>query len=296
MNVLLLVGGTGLLGGRIAGKLHERGVAYRALVREGSDASALQGAEITRGDLQQPNTLHAAVDGVGTVVTTATSIGRRLGGDKRVSIDGVDIRGNEALIEAAEQAGVERFVFVSVPMDRAMLVAPLPRAKQRIEQRLERSSMRTVILRPEMFQEIWLSEVVKLDWRDSKALIFGRGETPNAYVGVDDVAEATVRAAVADDPPELLEFGGPDPMTRKQVVRRFEESLRRPLKVRHVPRPALRAGCALLQHVHPVQASVMGMAWAADVQEQPASPTALRALGIEPRPTATYIDGVARDA
>jgi uncharacterized protein YbjT (DUF2867 family) len=131
---------------------------------------------------------------VTTVVTTATSIGRRLAGDKRASVEGVDLRGNEALIDAAERAGVERFVFVSVPMDSEMLVAPLPRAKQR----LEWSPMREVILRPEMFQEIWLSEIVQLDWRNGKATIFGRGETPHAYVAVDDVAETCVRTALAE--------------------------------------------------------------------------------------------------
>lgn len=294
--MLLLVGGTGLLGGRIAHKLHERGVAYRALVRDDTDASGLAGAEIVRGDLQRPETLRPAVNGVDTVITTATSIGRRLGGDKRVSVERVDMKGNEALVEAAESSGVARFVFVSVPMNRAMLVAPLPRAKQRIERRLEQSPMREVILRPEMFQEIWLSALVQLDWRNSKATIFGRGETPHAYVAVDDVAEATVRTAFADDPPQVIEFGGPDPLTRKEVVRSFEQALQRELKVRRVPRPVLRAGCAALQRVAPVQASVMGMAWAADVQDQPASATPLRAMGIEPRSTAAYIDDVARGA
>jgi NADH dehydrogenase len=294
--MLLLVGGTGLLGGRIAAKLHERGVAYRALVRDGTDVSALRGAEIVRGDLQRPETLAPAVTGVDTVITTATSIGRRLTGDKRVSVEGVDIKGNEALVDAAEHSGVARFVFVSVPMNRAMLVAPLPRAKERIERRLEQSPMRKVILRPEMFQEIWLSALVQLDWRNSKATIFGRGETPHAYVAVDDVAEATVRTALADDPPQLVEFGGPDALTRKEVVRKFEQALQRELKIRRVPRPVLRAACAALQRVAPVHASVMGMAWAADVQEQPASAGALRTLGIEPRSTAAYIEDVTHDA
>jgi uncharacterized protein YbjT (DUF2867 family) len=104
--VLLLVGGTGLLGGRIADTLHEREVTYRALLRDGADASALRGAEIVRGDLQRPETLPPAVEGVDTVITTATSIGRRLGGDKRVSVEGVDVKGNEALVGAAEQSGV----------------------------------------------------------------------------------------------------------------------------------------------------------------------------------------------
>jgi uncharacterized protein YbjT (DUF2867 family) len=54
MSELLLVGGTGLLGGRIAGRLAERGVPFRALVRPGTDASALVAlAEIYFGGPQR---------------------------------------------------------------------------------------------------------------------------------------------------------------------------------------------------------------------------------------------------
>jgi uncharacterized protein YbjT (DUF2867 family) len=295
-DVILLVGGTGELGGRIARRLYARREPYRALVRKSSDVSALRGlgAEIVRGDLQDPASLHRAVEGVRTVITTVTAISRALGGEKTATIRGVDDRGNANLIAAAEEAGVERFVFISFVITPALARIPLGAAKLATEQRLARSRMREVIVRPDMFQEIWLSKIVGLDWEAGKAQIFGKGETPHAYVAIDDVAEVTARLALHDDPPREISFGGPDPLTRHEVVERFERASGRGIKHRHIPRPMLRAGSVALRPVKPVQASLMAMALDADLAQQPLSAQPLREFGIEPRPAGDYIEALGR--
>src|SRR5918993_737638 len=91
MADLLLVGGTGLLGGKIAERLAARDVPFLALVRPQTDASPLEalGAEIVRGDLRDPGSVTAAVAGMTTVVTTANAIGRLLTGVKDLSIEDV---------------------------------------------------------------------------------------------------------------------------------------------------------------------------------------------------------------
>jgi nucleoside-diphosphate-sugar epimerase len=71
-------------------------------------------------------------------------------------------------------------------------------------------------------------------------IVFGRGETPVRYVASDDVVEAVVHYALADDPPRVVEFGGPDRLTRNQAVDVFEEVIGEPIRRRHVPRAALR--------------------------------------------------------
>ncbi len=55
-------------------------------------------------------------------------------------------------------AGVERFVFVSALSgnDAVADLVPLFAAKRATEQRLQRSAMRAVIVRPAAFQEVWL--------------------------------------------------------------------------------------------------------------------------------------------
>jgi uncharacterized protein YbjT (DUF2867 family) len=289
--MILLCGGTGLLGSRIARRLAERSPGFRALVRPGTDASELErlGADVVRGDLRDAATLPAAVAGVQTVITTANAISRVLGGKTDLTLRDVDERGNANLVRAADEAGVERFVFLS--FSAAILAAgtPFGNAKLATEQRLRDSSMREVIVRPDAYQEVWLSPIVQFDWANRSVTIFGKGDAPIAYVAVDDVAEAVVRLAVAPDPPRVVEFGGPEILTRNQTADAFEEALGAPIKRRHVPRVALRVGAFALRPFKPALASVMGQALRADLVETAPSDAPLRELGIEPRPVSAYI-------
>ena len=298
MSGLLLVGGTGLLGGAIAERLAQRGDPFRALVRPTTDATALAalGAEVVRGDLTEPSTLPPALAGISTVVTTANAIGRLLAGAQDVSIEAVDMRGNEALIGAAEAAGVQRFVFVAGYHHAPGMVerAPFAAAKVHAEELLKASSMRSVIVRPGPFQEVWLSPSTGIDPRRRLALIHGRGRTPWAYVAVDDVADAVVRLAFADDPPADLDFGGPEQLTRHQVVDAFERATGTRFRRVSIPRPILALGSRLLRRRKPALASVMGMALSSDENELPIDDRPLRELGIEPRSTTEAIERMAR--
>ena len=290
--MILLAGATGELGRRVAERLRARGEELRALARPQTDAAAVEalGAEIVRGDFRDLESLRRAVAEARTVITTVTSISRALMGERTATVADVDDRGNANLVRAADEAGVERFVFVSFVISPVVARAPLAVAKRATEERLARSEMREVIVRPDMFQEIWLSSAVGLDWAAGKALIFGKGETPNAYVAIDDVAEATVRLALADDPPREIVLAGPEALTRKEVVDRFERASGWEIKRRHVPRAMLRAGSLALRRVKPVRASLMALALDADLQPQPLPAEPLRNLGIEPRPAGAYID------
>src|SRR5690242_11145674 len=113
--MILVVGGTGELGGRVVQRLLDAGHRVRVLVRASSDASVLKssGAEIVQGDLTDPASLRAACKGVDIVVASATAIGRRLAGAKGPTIRAVEEDGMAALIDAAEANGVSRFVYVS---------------------------------------------------------------------------------------------------------------------------------------------------------------------------------------
>ena len=128
----LLVGGTGLLGGRVAARMRERGVPVRALVRPTSDGSSLSmlGVDVVRGDMRDRASIDAALAGVDTVVTTANAMARNLAGDTTISIHEVDEVGNANLIEAAAaRAGVARFVFVSAEREELEAGTPFTRAK-----------------------------------------------------------------------------------------------------------------------------------------------------------------------
>lgn len=291
--MILVCGATGELGGRIVRRLREDGVEVRALVRPSADAEPLRrlGIDICAGDFRDAASLERAVLGATAVVSTVTVIARSFAGEKDASFDEVDLLGHRRLIAAAERAGVERFLFVSATSVRFPESArtPLFGAKLSTEQALAASQLREIVLRPDQFQELWLSPAAQFDWPRRKVVIFGKGETPARYVATDDVAAAAARLVRADAPPRLIELGGPDALTRKQAVAEFERALGEPIRARHVPRAALRVGSRLLGRLQPAAASVLGGALAADVHPPDWTDEPLRDLGIEPRPVAAYV-------
>jgi uncharacterized protein YbjT (DUF2867 family) len=294
-GLVLVVGGTGLLGSEVTRRLVDAAIPTRAMVRPTSDASgaALAGVEIVRGDLRDPTSLASAVTDVTTVITTANSIGRRLMGERSLDMAAVDDAGNAALIDAAERAGVARFIFLSLGGPALGASAPFPRAKRRTEARLARSGMRTVVIRPDAFQEIWLSPAVSFDPAGGRVVIFGRGRTRVAYVAVPDVAAATVALAQQLAPPAVVELGGPEALTRLELVEAFERALGRRIARRHVPRPVLAAGAVLLSPIRPELASSMAMAYAMDSRDSGLGPATFEKLGITPRPVSAYIETLA---
>lgn len=292
---ILLCGATGVLGGAIAGRLKARGIPFRALVRPGRSAAAPTGAGIEQvvGDLRDPVSLRVAVSGVATVISTANAISRVLAGEGDLSIRDVDDHGYANLIAACEQAGVQRFVFASMLGDFGAARTPFTDAKLATERRLQASRMHEVIVRPDMFQEVWLSPAVGFDWPHGKVTVYGRGESPHAYIGIDDVAEAMVRLALAEDPPHVVEIGGPEAVSPNEAVAAFERALGRPIKASHVPRLMMRIGRTVMRPVKPVTASLMGMALASDLAPSVVRDEALRELGIDARPVRRYIDQAA---
>lgn len=293
MTAVLLCGGTGQLGGAIARRLAARGAPFRALVRPTSDAAPLRalGADIHAGDLTDRAGLDRALHCVDVVVTTANAIGRIMDGAKDLSIDAVDRDGNADLVQAAEAAGVLRFVYVSLAgLNDAMVArAPFAAAKRQTEELVAASPMHSVIVRPAAFQEVWLAADTGIDPAKRRAVIFGQGRTPVSYIAVDDVAEACVRLALAAAPPSVIELGGPEELTRHQVVDAFERAYGTTFRRFSVPRPVLAAGARALRRLRPATASVMAMSLSMDVDGLRVDAAAIRQLGIEPRPVTEAI-------
>jgi NADH dehydrogenase len=242
MSMDLVVGATGILGLQIVSRLAGAGRPVRALVRESSDPAKVAmlreaGAEIVVADLKQPESLARACAGVDNVILTASSTLSRAEGD---SIETVDRRGNIALIDAAKAAGVKHVVFVSFP--RHEIAFPLQDAKVAVETALIESGIDYTILQPPHFWEIWCSPALGFDVAGGKARIFGTGEEQLSWISLFDVAKATV--ASLDNPAarnRVLAFGGPEPLSQLEIVRRCAAASGRELELERIPAAALRA-------------------------------------------------------
>lgn len=287
----LVVGATGELGTSVARLLREREEPVRCLVRPQTDASALEelGAKIARGDLLDSESLGAACAEVGTVISTATAISRLLAGARGPSLAAVDDQGVGALIAAAEQAGVERFVYVSYAGVDAALGFPLERAKLANEQRLRRAILRAVIVRPDGFQEVQLSPTARFDLERGTVAMLGRGDNRRRFVSRENVAALLVALALDPDPPLVVEVGGPDAISPNETVALAERLTGRPLKRRRMPRPLVWLGMRLLSRSRPALASIFGIGLLVDTQEAHWDDHMLIRYGISPRSIAEHL-------
>jgi NADH dehydrogenase len=232
--MVLVVGATGVLGSLIVRKLLEEQHPVRALVRQGSAHRALEqaGAEIVFGDLKQPDTIARACRGMAAVVTTANSASR----GAPDTVQTVDLDGNATLIEAAENEGVEQFLFVSVYGVDVNSPVPFFRAKAKTEELLRACGHPYTILQPSVFMESWIGGIVLGPVRAGRPVtIVGSGQTRHSFIAVADVAAFAV--AAVGNPLALdrtIPIGGPSAHSFLDVTEECARILGRVIPVRHV--------------------------------------------------------------
>lgn len=113
---LLITGGLGYVGGRIATYLAQCGadLSIRLLTRRDSDGVPEWANEmdVARTDLLDDSGLAAALKGVGTVIHLAAANEIDCANDPDLALD-VNGRGTHRLLEASRMAGVNRFIYFS---------------------------------------------------------------------------------------------------------------------------------------------------------------------------------------
>ena len=216
--MILVVGATGDLGGRITNRLLSQGKHLRLLARPGPHHHGRlpRATERVVADLKAPESLAAACHGVDTVVTTATASART----EPVGVDSVDLTGNLNLIEAAQAAGVSRFVFVSALGAHPEHPMPLLRAKGVAEQRLRASDMAWTVLQPNVFMDKLIPIVVGEPAMSNRPVtLVGSGRRKHTYIAMDDVA-AYACAALTNPHAhrQTVIVAGPDPVSWYDIV------------------------------------------------------------------------------
>lgn len=248
--MILLVGATGRLGKAVAERLLQDGISFRATCRNVAKAQWLaeRGVEVRALDLRSGKGLAEAMRGVSRVVSCIHG----LLGKSRNSIERIDVRGQAALIDAAANARVDRFVYISALGASPDHPSEFWRAKAQTEQYLKASGLNYVILRPSAFMDLYAHDLIgDAVMRGKTVFLLGRGTTPRNMIAVADVADAAIKALLrADLVGQTIEVGGWDNPTEREIAALYARQSGKPLKLRAVPPIALKTLAAVIAPFH----------------------------------------------
>ncbi len=153
MKKIMLVGGTGSLGTKIAKSLVDIGADVTAMVRENSKRERLQSIGVKNfviGDMMNPALLKNAINQSNyfdAIVVSAAGYTKHSKGDN----PDVDTIGYRNLIDAVKEAKIPRFVLVSILECQNAKFVPHFYNKYLIEEYLKEKNQPFIALRPGMF-------------------------------------------------------------------------------------------------------------------------------------------------
>jgi uncharacterized protein YbjT (DUF2867 family) len=273
--MILIAGGTGLLGTQVVRLLTTRGLRLRILTRDPRRARHLRSehVEIVTGDVQKSGEIEWAVAGTRVVISAIQGFSGTGDSSPRT----VDLRGNGALIQAARLGGVEHFILVSVHGASPDHSIELFRMKYAAEQELKASGLSWTIIRPTAYMETWAKLIGEPLVKTGRTRIFGRGKNPMNFVSAYDVAQYIAGAAQETNAPgETIEVGGPENLTMRQIAQTIMHETQVQGTVSSVPLPMMRLLAVVMRPVNATLARQIQAAVAMDTQDMCFDPSDMR--------------------
>ncbi|MCG8509723.1 MAG: SDR family oxidoreductase [Rhodospirillales bacterium] len=234
MARILVAGGSGYLGRFVLAELKRRGHFVRVLVRCPEKIADVDPHpdEVFVGDVTRPETLDSCCRGIETVFSSVGITRQRDG----LTFRDVDYQGNLNLLEAAEAAGVERFVYVSVFGAMGMADLAIVKAHEDFVAALKQSNLKSVIMRPTAYFSD-MAEILEMA-RRGRVFLFGSGRARvNPIHGAD---LARVCAHLIDGPSVELEVGGPQNLSFREIAKLAFDMLGRPARIITIPATPVR--------------------------------------------------------
>jgi len=215
---ILVTGANGTIGHQVVQQLVKRGADVRALVRDPAKANFPAGVSVVQGDLLDPDSVRAAVQGVSTLFLLNAVVPDEF---------------TQALIalNVAKEAAVKHVVYLSVIHSDRYVNVPHFAGKFGVERMIEQMGFSATILRPAYFMgnDLTVKDVV-VNYGVYPMPIGGKGL---AMIDARDIGEIAAielvrrNASSAALPLERINLVGPDTLTGAGVAAIWSEVLGR---------------------------------------------------------------------
>ncbi len=229
MKRILVAGATGYLGGFVAWEFKDRGWFVRALARTPEKLDHLTDSvdEVIQGQVTRPETLDGVCDGM-DVVFSSVGITRQKDG---LTFWDVDYQGNKNLLETALQAGVQKFIYISVFNGPQLPHLDIVRAHEEFVELLKGSGIDYTVVRPTGYFSD-LGELLDMA-RKGRVYLFGDGRSRMNPIHGADLAVSCADAV--DQSNTEIDVGGPQTLTWEEMAGLAFEALRRPVRITRIP-------------------------------------------------------------
>lgn len=255
MPTTLITGAGGYIGRHLVARLIAADQRPRCLVRQGGRTDMLPAGkvDIASGDITDPASLPAAVQGVDAIVHLA-SVVANVKQSGSVNYAAINDTGTANLVAAAKAAGVKHFIYVggigTVPGDEHSYIRTRWNAQQRvIESGIPYSVLQPSILfgdRSAFF--VALADLMKIA---PIVPVPGNGALKFQPVWVEDVVTCLMQLLEEGPKNAIIEIGGPAYYTYDQLLDLIAKTLGKRRFKLHVPLPLMSLGVAAMQTVLP---------------------------------------------
>jgi uncharacterized protein YbjT (DUF2867 family) len=213
----LVIGGTGMVGSMVVAGLLKQGVNVRVMSHSPDKLKKLPaGVEGYRADLDDPDTLPAAFDGIDSVFLLNT-----VGPNE--TAEGL------SAVSASKAAKVKKIVYMSVSMPAGSETIPHFRSKLPVEKAVKESKIAYTILRPNNFfqNDLWLKDAIMQYSVYPQPL----GKKGLNRVDVRDIADCAINALTkSGHEGGTYEVHGPDTLTGERIAGTYTKHLGRAVR------------------------------------------------------------------
>ena len=229
---LLIIGGTGTLGRQIVLQSLTKGYQVRCLVRNFRKASFLKewGVELVYGDLNRPETLPPCLKGITAIIDASTSRP-----DEPDSLKKVDWYGKLALIQAAEAAHIQRFIFFSAQNVDQYQNIPLLKLKHGIELKLKKSTTPFTVFRLTGFYQGLIKQYA-IPILENLPIWITNEKTQISYMDTQDIAKFSLRSLQLPETKDQIYFlSGLKEWGSSEIITLCEQLAGQTAKVQQIP-------------------------------------------------------------
>ncbi|MDB3990265.1 SDR family oxidoreductase [Gammaproteobacteria bacterium] len=226
--MILLTGATGKTGSATAKALNEKGITFRALIRNEEKRGDIEslGGEVVIGSIENKEAVDQSMVDVETALILLPNSENQLSLEKQ-------------LVDSAKQAGAKRVVKMSSIEATPDATSPIPKLHLESEEYIKQSGLSWTMIKPNFYMQNLLASAGTI--KDQGKIFLPMGEGKTGMIDTTDVGKVLAKV-LSEDGHESMnhEITGPEILSFNEVAEIFSKGLDKQVDYVDVPLAAYK--------------------------------------------------------